>query len=157
MRNIRRLNSHADICDLLARSAHPRTGTSIFPTYRDLACFAALLGFEQGKLMKLDGPTDLLVDGRIMANSDLAADLVYLLGLAATRGQDILRDDGDYPEALATLFEEYVAGGLQILKDWVRAEPSDPHGDRAVLTALKKGGYLDDAPSGEDAIDRVVF
>lgn len=157
MRNIRRLDRHRDVCDQLAKATHPRTGNSIFPTYRELACFAALLAFEQGKVVKLDGPSDVLVDGRIFGRSDQAEDVAYLLGLAATRSAEILREDDEQPEKLALLFEEYVAGGLEILQGWIRDEPSDAYGDRAVLTALRRGGYLEDDQSADEAIDLVTF
>jgi dnd system-associated protein 4 len=157
VRNIRRLVAHTAISEQLARATHPLTGNSIFGTYRELACFAALLGFDQDRRIELDGPTDLLVDGRILENSDQAQDIVYLLGLAATKEQDILRVDGEHPERLVALFEQHVAGGLQILAEWLRDEPSDPHGDRAVLSALRRGGYLNEELPADVAIDRVVF
>lgn len=157
MRTIRRLNSHRDLCDQFAKVPHPHTGTSIFSTYRELACFAALLGFEQNRRRDLVGATEVFVDGRIFAGSDQALDIAYLLALATTRNQDILREDEVHQEQLAVLFEEYAAGGLDLLGEWLRAEPSDPHGDRALLTGLRKGCYLDDQVAAETALDRVIF
>lgn len=157
MRTIRRLSSHRDLCDQLAKTPHPQTGNSIFPTYRELACFAALLGFEQNRQCKLEGATEIFVDGRIFAGSDQALDIAYLLALAATREQDILQDDEEQEERLSVIFEEYLAGGLDILSEWLRDHPSDTNGDRAVLSALRREGYLDDSQAVETALDRVVF
>lgn len=157
MRNIRRLAAHDDLCRQLGQTAHPKTGTPLFRTFRELACFAAMLGFEQGRPKKLDGPTDLFVDARIFESSETAVDVVYLLGLAATKDPDVLLDTDAARDKLSALFEEYAAGGLEILAEWLAAEPSDPNGDLAVLTAIKRGGYLDDAKTVEDALGQIDF
>jgi hypothetical protein len=75
----------------------------------------------------------------------------YLLGLAVTKDVDCLREDNE--EQLVTIFEEYADGGLCTLEDWLRETPSDPHGDRAIIEALKTHGFL--KPS-EESIEAVV-
>lgn len=157
MRNIRRLVDHNDICTKLGQVSHPATGTALFGTYRELACFAAMLGFEQGRTKDLEGPVELFVDGRIFERSETAVDVAYLIALADSKSPDALQNTEKAEEELAKTFERYAAGGLEILKEWLAAEPSDPDGDKAVLTALNKGGYLNRAETLDDALAHVVF
>lgn len=157
MRSIRRLKEHADLCIKLGQTSHPVTNAALFRTYRDLACFVAMLGFEQGRVRELDGPTDLFVDGRIFEGSETAVDVLYLIGIASTKSTEALNDDAGAEEQLVKAFERFAAGGLDIVAEWMHAEPSDPHGDKAVLTALRRGGYLDRVDTAEDALSRVVF
>lgn len=157
MRNVKRLTIHGELCKRLGQLSHPATGSPLFRTFRELSCFAAMLGYEQGRRRVLDGPTELLVDGRIFEGSETALDVAYLLGLAESVDPDVLADNSESSEKLALIFEELTAGGLDILGEWLEAEPSDPNGDRAVLTALNNGGYLDRAEAAGDAIENVVF
>ncbi|MCK1630255.1 hypothetical protein [Bradyrhizobium sp. 162] len=157
MQNIRRLARHAEICELLARATHPHTGNSIFGTFRELACFAALLGFERDRKVVLDGPTELLVDARIFERNDQALDMLYLVGLAATRDRNILKNDEANSDRLVSEFERYVAGGLEILKEWLNDDPADENGDRAILSGLHRAGLLKAEPPAADVINRVVF
>lgn len=157
MRNIRRLARHADVCELLARTSHPHTGNSIFGTFRELACFAALLGFQEGRTAEMDGASELLVDARIFENNDQALDVLYLVGLAATRDRNILRSDDGNAERLVSEFERYMSGGLDVLAEWLNHDPSDPDGDRAIVSGLHRAGLLRDEPPAGDVINRVVF
>ena len=155
--SIRRLDRHDDLVERLGAQAHPKTGASIFPTFRELACFAALLGFELDRRASMDGPTGLLVDGRIFAGNDQALDILYLLGLASTRDQDVLLDHVDQETRLVAEFERLVNGGLDVLAEWLAAEPTDAYGDRAILAALVRGGFLADAERSDVSLDDVTF
>ena len=157
MRNIRRLQSHEELCNKLGQISHPATGAALFGTYRELACFAAMLGFEQGRSRELDGPAELFVDGRIFERSEAAVDIAYLIVLAATKNPDALEGTPEADEELAKIFERFAAGGLDILQEWLDAEPSDPDGEKAVLTALSKGGYLARAETLGDARANLSF
>ncbi|MCG5248415.1 hypothetical protein [Methylorubrum extorquens] len=157
MRNVRRLKEHADLCIKLGQTSHPATNSALFRTYRELSCFVAMLGFEQGRERELDGPTELFVDGRIFEGSETAVDVLYLIGIASTQSTEALGDDRDAEEKLVKTFERFAAGGLDIVAEWMALEPSDAHGDKAVLTALKRGGYLERVETAEDALAHVVF
>ena len=52
----------------------------------------------------------------------------------------LLRDEND--DKLVSIFEEYADGGLAVLKEWITETPTDPDGDRAILVALQKHGFL---------------
>jgi dnd system-associated protein 4 len=151
MRGFRNNQSHDLIIGLLYGTTHKNAGQPIFVTKRELLCFAAVLGFEGNRRNKiLDKPTD-FVDSRNFENSQDATNLLYLIGLAVTKDVDCLREEKE--EELVTIFEEFADGGLCTLEEWLRETPSDPHGDRAIIEALKRHGFL--APPDEP-IEAVV-
>lgn len=115
IRTVRRLVRDEDICRQLAQVPHPKSGGPIFRTFRELAVFAATVGFEQQRRVPLSGPTDVFVDGRIMESSETVMDMVYLLGLAAERRQEVLSDDPAEQEKLASVFEEYARRASSLL------------------------------------------
>lgn len=157
IRTVRRLVSDEDICRHLAQVPHPKSGGPIFRTFRELAVFAATVGFEQQRRIPLSGPTDVFVDGRIMESSETVMDMVYLLGLAAERRQEVLSDAPAEQEKLASVFEEFASGGLEVIREWLAEDPADPEGDRALRGALSRHGYMDDDRSAADALGEVDF
>lgn len=157
MRNVRRMAEHGELCVKLGQLSHPTSGTPLFRSFRELSCFAAMLGYEQGRQRDLTGALELFVDGRVFERSETAVDIGYLVTLASTMKPEVLLDTAEADETMAATFEKLAAGGLDILAEWIAAEPSDPNGDKAVLTALSKGGYLNRSASAEDALADVTF
>jgi dnd system-associated protein 4 len=115
---------------------------------RELVCFAAVLGFEHATRKPLHGKT-LEIDARIFGNSPAAVDTLYLVALATERNADILRDEN--VDKMVSIFEEYAEGGFQVLGGWLREKPEDVNGDRAILAALAKYGFLE-GPRPVDAV-----
>jgi dnd system-associated protein 4 len=155
MRNVRRAASHEALVRMLAEKPHSKTQKSVFPTMRELLCFAAALGFQADRRRGLDDKT-LEIDGRIFENSDLAVDVVYLIALAGTRAVDILQPEreGD----AVTVFEEYANGGLDILKEWFGANPGDLDGDQTLLGGFRQASLLRDGSTPiETALTNVTF
>lgn len=103
-------------------------------------CFAAVVGFHEGKRIPLKGDT-FEIDARIFQNSQQAIDLLYLIALAGIRDVNILREERD--EELTVIFEEYANAGLAKIADWIRDRPDDVNGDKALLTAFEKAGFLE--------------
>ncbi len=157
IRTVRRLVSDEETCRQLAQVPNPKSGGPIFRTFRELSVFAATVGYEQQRRVKLSGPTDVFVDGRIMESSEAVMDMVYLLGLAAERRQEILSDDPIEQEKLVEVYEEFAAGGLDVIREWLAEDPADPDGDRAIRGALSRHGYLEDKRSAADALGEVDF
>ena len=156
MRTIKRTGDSEAVVKKLANSSHPLTGQPIFPTYRDLLCFCAVLGFEHENMKPLEGSLVDFVDGRVFSNHETAVDLLYLIALAQTQDMFILREDNE--EKAVEIFEAYANGGVQILSDWLKDMPADLNGDKAILSALAKKGYLGAATSSpQDATSRVTF
>lgn len=149
MRSVKRSEKHEEMVRRLAEQAHPAAGRSIFPTMRELMCFAATLGFEHDKRRALEGKTQ-EIDARIFQGNQQAVDLLYLVALAGTKDADILREDRE--DDAVSVFEEYANGGFEVLRGWLAEKADDLNGDRAILAALAKYGYLSDPDvTGGDA------
>lgn len=140
MRTLRYSKQYEPIVKQLGSAAHPLTRQPIFLTYRELACFAAVLGYEQEASPNLATEQEDFVDGRIFSNYEPALDLMYLIALASSRDMNILRDEKE--DQMVAIFEQYANGGLQILSEWLREKPDDTDGDKAVLAALYKRGFI---------------
>jgi dnd system-associated protein 4 len=154
MRAIRRSKRHEDIVRQLAEANHPNAGRPIFPTMRELLCFAAVLGFERGKKRELDATT-MEIDGRTFENNEQSKDLIYLLALADAKDAEVLRDEND--DKCITIFEQYAEAGLDELAAWLKERPEDPNGDVAIIDALRKRGFLGQARGVDEAIHDVSF
>ncbi len=140
MRSIRRPERHEDLVRRLAEEPHPKSKRALFPTMRDLLCFAAVVGYEEGVRTPLGSGATKEIDGRIFENSPPAVDLIYLLALADTKNADILQDSRE--DEMVRIFEEYAATGLGVIESWTKETPNDSDGDQAILQAMRKGGYL---------------
>ncbi len=156
MRGIRRSEQFEEMVRQLAEMQHPEAipPRSIFPTMRDLLCFAAVLGFEYDRRHSLQAKTN-EIDGRVFSNNQPTLDLLYLIALASSKDANTLREDNE--EEILQIFEEYAQGGLEILDGWLKAKPEDNHGDRAILAALGKHGFLDSSKEVEAAIGDISF
>jgi len=155
MKSVRRDIKHEPLVRQLAETVNPTTKRSLFPTMRELLCFAAALGFQMSRRVPL-GEGTAEVDGRVFENLDSAVDMIYLVGLAGMRDVGILQPERE--EELIKVFEEYANGGLQILDEWLRAQGGDVYGDQAILTALRREQLLHDTVKPvAQAMSDVVF
>lgn len=154
MRSIRWQKNHEALVRRLAETPHPANKKSIFPTMRELISFAAMLGFEMDNHPALKGDT-LEIDWRIWQNNQLAMDLLFLIPLAHRQSAEILREEAE--EELIQVFEEYANGGLEILQGWMNEKPDDLNGDRAILAALQKRGFLQPTKQAEDVLADIEF
>lgn len=154
MRSIKWREHYDPLVRRFAETAHPVSNKSIFPTMRDLICFAAMLGFEKETFVPMSGKTN-EIDYRIWQNSPLALDLLYLIPLAHKKSGDILREDAE--EEMTEIFEGYANGGLEILQGWMNEKPEDLNGDRAFLTAMQTYGFLKPEQSAEDVLADLDF
>jgi dnd system-associated protein 4 len=141
MRSLRLESEYEPMVRQFAEKTHPDSRKSIFPTMREFMCFAAVVGFHEGKRTPLKGDT-FEIDARIFQNSQQAIDLLYLIALAGSRDVNILREERD--DELTAIFEEYANGGLAKIADWIRDRPDDVNGDKALLTAFEKADLLEE-------------
>lgn len=145
--NINRSKQYEDTVQLLAAQKLPGSDRSLFPTIRELLCFAALLGYSEKRRVPLDrskGVED--VSYQQFERGD-AEDLIYLIALADTHDPEILKDGEE--GRCAEIFEEYANGGLGIIKDaLLRSGGEDPN--RAILELLRSKGYIEDGQSEID-------
>lgn len=145
--NINRSRIHEDVVQRLAALPLPGTDRRLFPTIRELLCFAALLGFSEQRRLPLDrsqGVED--VSYQQFERGD-AENLIYLIALGEEENPDILREGEEV--RCAEIFEEYANGGLAIIKDHLlRAGGEYP--DRALMAMLRERGYLVPAQAEPD-------
>jgi len=137
--NINRSRIHEDMVQRLAMLKLPSADRTLFPTIRELLCFAALLGYSENRRIPLDrvaGTED--VSYQQFERGD-AEDLIYLIALAETKDPDILKDGEE--SRCAEIFEEYANGGLQILRD-AMLQSGGEYPDLVILELLLKSGYL---------------
>lgn len=151
--NINRSRIHEDIVQRLAMIKLPGTDRTLFPTIRELLCFAALLGYSEGRRVPLDrseGTED--VSYQQFERRD-AEDLIFLIALADSKDPEILKDGEE--GRCAEIFEEYANGGLQVLRDAMLRSGGE-YPDRDILELLKKRGYLT-VEEAEPDIDGISF
>lgn len=137
--NINRSRIHEEMVQRLAMEKLPGAERTLFPTIRELLCFAALLGYSESRRIPLDrdkGVED--ISYQQFERGD-AEDLIYLIALAETKDPEILKDGEE--SRCAEIFEEYANGGLQILREaMLRGGAEYP--DRDILELLKERAYL---------------
>ncbi|MES3081188.1 DNA phosphorothioation-associated protein 4 [Sphingomonas faeni] len=138
--NIFRSRIYEEVVQKLATVPLPDSERRLFPTIREVLCFAALLGFSEQRRLPLDrsqGVED--VSYQQFERDQNAEFLVFLIALAEGGGADVLREGRE--QDCATVFEEYANGGLAIIKDHLlRAGGEYP--DRALMGLLRERGYL---------------
>ena len=117
----------------------PGADRTLFPTIRELLCFAALLGYSEERRLPLDrerGVED--VSYQQFERGD-AEDLIYLLALAETKDPEILKDGEE--GRCASIFEEYANGGLQIMRETLLRTGGE-YPEREIVELLYERGYL---------------
>ncbi|WP_171172903.1 DNA phosphorothioation-associated protein 4 [Ruegeria sp. HKCCA5929] len=137
--NINRSRVYEDIVQRLSMQKLPGADRTLFPTIRELLCFAALLGHSEKRRLPLDreaGVED--VSYQQFERGD-AEDLIYLIALAETKDPEILKDGEE--SRCAEIFEEYANGGLQIIHEAMNRGGGE-YPDRDILEVLKELGYL---------------
>ena len=137
--NINRSRIHEDMVQRLAVHKLPGADRALFPTIRELLCFAALLGYSERRRLPLDrekGVED--VSYQQFERGD-AEDLIYLIALAESKDPDVLKDGEE--SRCAAIFEEYANGGLQIIHE-AMLRGGGEYPDRDILELLKNHQYL---------------
>ncbi|MBL3580830.1 hypothetical protein [Oleidesulfovibrio alaskensis] len=156
MRAIKRRKEYEKIVRLLSERQKEAGQRSVLGSMREVQVFAALLGFDNSRLGTVEGDT-MEIDSRIFDNSETAMNTIDLIALASSGDLGIL--DEEREEERISIFEKFADGGFQILTEWFQACPSDSYGDQAIVSGMKKAGYLiDDAPKAPDEVlSDVVF
>jgi len=155
MRNIRRPQSEEVLFKRFTETTHPITNKPIFATQRDFLCFLAVLGYHFGERAPITGKATEL-DSRVFEGHEQSRDILYLIALSGAKDTNILQPDNE--DEMVRIFEEYAASGFKVLERWLKECPDDHVGDLAILTAIRKEGFLGShVVSIEKAIDDVVF
>lgn len=161
MRNIYRSKKHTALFEILEKSKNPNTGESVFPTVKALQCYAAMLGFEEGRRIPLENGEKDSIEWHTMKN-DGYIEYIYMIALAETQNLGVLRyneedsDTGGFSEDMVKIFEEYANGGFHILQNWLDKYPGDPYGAKAIIAGLQRSEYLANETAREK-FDEVEF
>lgn len=146
MRSIYRSKDHADIIEKLLKK-NQDTGVAVFPTIKALQCFAAVVGFDQGRREKLDRSNVENIEWHTFDSKE-HTHFIYLIALAESNNVNILKyniensEPAQGDEDMVKIFEEYANGGFGIIRGWLNKNPGDPFGDKAILVAMEKAGFL---------------
>lgn len=138
--NINRSRTHEDMVQRLTKQKLPESDRTLFPTIRELLCFAALLGYSEKRRIPLDkdkGVED--VSYQQFERGD-AEDLIFLIALAETKDPEVLKDGEE--SRCAEIFEEYANGGLHIIGEAILRGGGE-HPDRDIQEILNELDYLD--------------
>jgi len=139
--NINRSNIHEEFVQRMSMLKVPGSDRTLFPTIRELLCFAALLGFSEKRRVPLDraaGVQD--ISYQQFERDPAAEDLLWTIAVAETQNIDVLRE-GEEAQC-AQIFEEYANGGLALMKDFLIRNGGE-YPDRALLALLKDRKYLE--------------
>lgn len=146
--NINRSRLHEDLVQRLSMQNVPNSGRKLFPTIRELLCFAALLGFSERRRVPLDreaGVED--ISYQQFERDPAAEDLLWTIAVAETQDTEILREGEE--ARCAEIFEEYANGGLGLIKDFMLRNGGE-YPDRALMALLKERKYLDASQAEPD-------
>lgn len=146
--NINRSRVHEELVQRLAGTMVRESERRLFPTIRELLCFAALLGFSEKRKVPLDrskGVED--VSYQQFEREGDAEDLLWVIAVAETGDAEVLREG--HETQCAQIFEEYANGGFEIISDFMIKNGSE-YPDRALLALLKEKGYLQEGQAAPD-------
>jgi dnd system-associated protein 4 len=152
--NINRSKIHEDFVQRLAIHKVPGSDRTLFPTIRELLCFAALLGFSEQRRVPLDrtaGVED--ISYQQFEREGAAEDVIWTIAVAETKGVDVLREG--HEAECAKIFEEYANGGLGLMKDFLTRNGGE-YPDRALMALLKERKYLE-VPEAEPDLTAIKF
>jgi dnd system-associated protein 4 len=152
--NINRSKLHEDLVQQLSMLPVPGSDRKLFPTIRELLCFAALLGFSEQRRIPLDraaGVDD--VSYQQFERDPAAEDLLWTIAVAETKDVEVLREGEE--ARCAQIFEEYANGGLALIKDFLFRNGGE-YPDRALMALLKERRFLD-VPTAEPDLAAIKF
>lgn len=133
MRDIRRPDSLEPIVERLTSAKLTETQTPLFSTIMDLLIFSAGVGRAQGRRTPV-ASSGRGVPYRIFENNQTEG-FIFLIALSETKDSALLVSDND--DEIARIFEEYAAGGLEIISTWLNECPSDISGVQTLLAKLQ--------------------
>ena len=108
--------SHKSLVEKLCNEPLTPDGRSIFPAYRDLMLFAAMVGRRYERVASRTGNGGEVETAYFSSGGFNKDGVVYLLGLVDLGGPEIFRDGA---KDCWRLFESYLNGGMEIIAEWL--------------------------------------
>lgn len=151
--NVYRSKQHEPMVQRLGHQHLNNMKSSIFPTFRELMCFAALLGFSESRRIKLDEKYEKIGIENVVWENHPAQDIIFLIALAESKDPNILRD-GHETECVK-IFEEYANGGFEVIQDALLTG-GDEFPEKDIIQMLLDQKYLKLDTQGNE-LGGVVF
>ena len=153
LRNVNRSDKYE--IPIVQKLTNDPQGNNVFPTIRELLCFAAILGYALGKKNKFPEnhkKHDVSWSTFVANDSD---DYIYFIGVADTKNTDCLKSDTDID--LVDIFEEYINGGFEIILSWF-SKYSNQDGLKNIISGLFDEGFINSEDvSKEDIMKSLTF
>lgn len=115
--NVNRERRHENLIHTLVEDKE----SAIFTFNKDFMIFAAMIGYAYNKRLPLSGDKISITLGTYHNTEDDG--FIYLLALMENKNATCLKDS-NLSESIK-IFEEYCNGGLDIIQDWFRSNPTD--------------------------------
>ena len=91
----------------------------LFKEFYGVLIFAALLGFQEKKRVKLISPdSGKAIDQTVFGNCGAWPGILHLMSLVETGNSDTLSSSSEQEEKRITIFQEYANGGLEIMQEY---------------------------------------
>ena len=150
MAQIWRDKKYTQLAERLVDKETNYCGQKIFPSYRDLMVFSAMVGFHNGKNIPVEEKS-YEIPQRVFESN--ASDVyVYLCALQDQKSGEIFREKND--NECWKIFESYANSGLEIINNWLFDSPGDVDGVETILNEMKKNAASmktsEDSPDPKD-------
>ena len=141
MKRIQRANDKEEIIKSLMSD-----NVGVFKEIWKLLLFAAQVGMRNGKRLELKAvDAGKGIDQSTFGNCPAWPGVLYLMTLAETQKSDCLSGTAEADDDRVSIFQEYVNGGLEILRDFFAGRPLDLDGLLAFIETQREesAGRLD--------------
>lgn len=156
LRPINRSSKYQKLIEYLSVNTENEFKKKIFPTIRDLLCFAALLGYSENRRVPfLQGEAKEDIQSNIFQNNPESIDIMFMLALAEEQNLSILELSN--MDKAVTIFEEYANGGLGLIEKMIDDHPNDRSGLDAILLSLVELEYIPKRQSNIGDINQIEF
>ena len=124
---------HSNIAERLVDKETNYCGQKIFPSYKELIIFSAMIGFHFGEKKDVTDKA-FEIPQRIFESTDSDA-YIYLCALQDYKDGEIFREKNE--NECWRIFESYANSGLEIINNWLLDSPGDIDGVETILNQMK--------------------
>lgn len=133
MRDVRRPDALEPVVERLTSARMTESGTPVFETIMDLLIFAAGVGLTKKRRSAVPG-SGKAVPVRIFENNNKEG---YIFMVALAEKKDPVALAVEHDDETVRIFEEYAAGGLEEIAEWLGENPTDISGVQALVSKMQ--------------------
>jgi dnd system-associated protein 4 len=151
LRNVNRSEKYE--ASIVQKLVNDPDGKNVFPTIRELLCFAAMLGYALGKKIKFPEnfkKNDVSWAQFVANDSD---DYIYFIAVCDTKSTDCLKSNPNFD--LVDVFEEYINGGFEVISTWF-LKYSNQNCLKAIISGLYDEGFIDNQNIDRESIMKSI-